>query len=233
MKPAITNILFHGENTAEGRSVTAILDDGHSVTITPLTSLGQKTFHQGGATMDRLRATVGLAHACVPWLHGDGPRPALRRFLSKANGEKAAKYRAARSEAEEVQARELALATDILSAFILRHCHPTFRHDRPYASIDVEAYAAATGNKITVIQEDDDHSYPAWYGEDLETVATVTHHDGRKDILLNGKARLSDWMNRPIAGALVEMAERIEKDIADGKASFTDNSFPRTLKYKK
>lgn len=86
MKPAITNILFHGEGAAEGRSVTAILDDGHSVTITPLTSLGQKTFYQGGATMDRLRATVGLAQACVLWLHGDGPRPALRSGRGAGTG---------------------------------------------------------------------------------------------------------------------------------------------------
>lgn len=225
MKPAITNIIFHGEDTAEGRSVTAVLDDGHSVTITPLTSLGQKTFHQGGATMDRLCATVGLAHACVPWLHGDGPRPALRRFLGKASGEKAAEYRAARSEAEEAQARELALATNIITAFIFRHC-------RPYASIDVKEYAPATGNNITVILEDGDHSYPAWYGEGLKSIGTVTRPGGREDILLNGKARLSDWMNRPIAGALVEMAERIEKDIRDGRASFTDNPFPGTLEYK-
>lgn len=225
MKPAITNIIFHGEDTAERRSVTAVLEDGHSVTITPLTSLGQKTFHQGGATMDRLRATVSLAHACVPWLHGDGPRPALRRFLSKANGEKAAEYRAARSKAEEAQARETALATDILAAFILRH-------GRPYASIDVREYAPATGNNITVILEDGDHSYPAWYGEALESIGTVTRPDGREDVLLNGKARLSDGMNRPIADALVEMAERIERDIADGKASFTDNPFPGTLEYK-
>lgn len=225
MKPAITNIIFHGEGAAEGRSVTAVLDDGHSVTITPLTSIGQKTFHQGGATMDRLRATVGLAHACVPWLHGDGPRPALRRFLSNANGETNAKYRAARSEAEEAKARETALATDILSAFILRH-------SRPYASVNVEEYAPATGNNITVILEDGDHEYPAWYGEDLESIGTVTCPDGREDILLNGKARLSDWMNRPIAAALVEMTEQIEKDIRDGRASFTDNPFPGTLKYK-
>ena len=89
-----------------------------------------------------------------------------------------------------------------------------------------------TGNNITVILKDGDHDYPAWYGEDLESIGTVTRPDGREDILLNGKARLSDWMNRPIADALVEMAERIEKDIADGKASFTDNPFPGTLKYK-
>lgn len=223
MKPAITNILFHGEDTAEERRVTAILEDGHSVTITPLTSLGQKTFHQGGATMDRLRATVGLAHACVPWLHGDGPRPALRRFLSKADGEKAAEYRAARSEAEEAQARELALATDILTAFIQRH--------GSYGSIDVKAYAAATGNNITVVDEGGD-SYPSWYGEDLESIATIKFTDGIRDIVLNGGSRLSDWMNRHLAGALVEMAERIEKDIADGKASFTDSPFPGTLEYK-
>lgn len=223
MTPAITNIIFHGEDTAEGRSVTAILDDGHSVTITPLTSLGQKTFHQGGATMDRLRATVDLAHACVPWLHGDGPRPALRRFLSKADGEKAAEYRAARSEAEEAQARELTLATDILTAFIQRH--------GSYGSIDVKAYAAATGNKITVVDEGG-NSYPSWYGEDLESIATIKFTDGSRDIVLNGGARLSDWMNRHLADALVEMAERIEKDIADGKASFTDNPFPGTLEYK-
>lgn len=225
MKPAITNIIFHGEDTAERRSVTAVLDDGHSVTITPLTTLGQKTFHQGGATMDRLRATVGLAHACVPWLHGDGPRPALRRFLSKADGEKAAEYRAAHSAAEEVQARELALATDILTAFILRH-------SRPNALVNIEEYAPMTGNNITVILEDGGHTYPAWYGEGLKSIGTVTRPDGREDILLNGKARLSDWMNRPIAGALVEMAERIEKDIRDGRASFTDNPFPGTLEYK-
>ncbi len=231
MKPAITNIIFHGEGAAEGRSVTAVLDDGHSVTITPLTSLGQKTFHQGGTTMDRLRATVALAQACVPWLHGDGPRPALRRFLGKASGKKAVEYRAARSEAEEAQARETALATDILAAFILRHYHAASWRDRPYASVNVEEYAPATGNNITVVLEDDGHDYPAWYGEDLETVATVTRPDGKEDIILNGKARLSDQMNRPIAGALVEMAERIEKDIADGKATFTDSPFPGTLKY--
>lgn len=223
MKPAITDILFHGEGTAEGRSVTAILDDGHSVTITPLTSLGQKTFHQGGATMDRLRATVGLAHACVPWLHDDGPRPALRRFLSKTNVEKAAEYRSARSEAEEAQARELALATDILTAFIQRHCSN--------GSIDVEAYAAATGNNITVVDEGG-NSYPSWYGENLESIATIRFTDGSRDIVLNGGARLSDWMNMHLADALVEMAEQIEKDIADGKASFTDSPFPGTLEYK-
>lgn len=223
MKPAITNILFHSDDTAKGRSVTAVLDDGHSVTITPLTSLGQKTFHQSGATMDRLRATVVLAQACVPWLHGDGPRPALRRFLNETAVKKAAEYRAARSAAEEAQARELALATDILTAFIRRHT--------TYASVNVEEYAPATGNNITVVLEDDGHDYPTWYGEDLETVATVARPDGREDIILNGKARLCDQMNKPIAGALVEMAERIEKDIADGRASFTDNPFPGTLEY--
>lgn len=60
----------------------------------------------------------------------------------------------------------------------------------------------------------------------------MTHRDGRKDVILNGKARLSDQINRPIAGALVEMAERIEKDIRDGRASFTDSPFPGTLKFK-
>lgn len=223
MKLTITNIIFHGEDTPEGRSVTAILDDGHGVTITPLTSLGQKTFHQSGTTMDRLHITVALAQACVPWLHGDGPRPDLQRFLSVANGEKAAEYLAARSKAEEAQARELALATDILTAFIQRH--------GSYGSIDVEAYAAATGNNITVIDEGGD-SYPSWYGENLESIATIKFTDGSRDIVLNGGARLSDQMNRPIAGALVEMAERIEKDIADGKASFTDKPFPGTLEYK-
>lgn len=224
MTPAITNILFHGEDAMEGRSVTAVLDDGHTVTITPLTSLGQKTFHQGGATMDRLRATVGLAHACVPWLHGDGPRPTLQRFLNGTAVEKAAEYRAAHSAAEEAQARELNLATDILTAFILRHT--------TNASVNVREYAPATGNKITVVLEDGGNSYPAWYGEDLESIATVTRPNGRKDIILNGKAPLSDWMNCPIAGALVEMAERIEKDILDGNAAFTDSPFPGTLEYK-
>ncbi len=224
MTPAITNIIFHGEDTVERRRVTAILEDGHSVTITPLTSLGQKTFHQGGATMDRLRATVDLAHACVPWLHGDGPRPALRRFLSKADGEKAAEYRAARSAAEEVQARELALATDLLTAFIQRHCS--------YRSINVKAYAAATGDNITVIVADHEHTYLAWYGEDLESIAITTRPEGRKDIVLNGKVWLSDQMNHPSTSALVEMAQQIEKDIAEGKASFTDNPFPGTLEYK-
>ena len=224
MKPAITNVIFHGEDTAEGRSVTAILDDGHSVTITPMTSIGQKTFHQGGATMDRLRATVALAEACVPWLHGDGPRPALRRFLCKTNVEKADEYRDARSAAEEAQARELSLATDILSAFIQRHSSDRY--------IDVEAYAAATGNNIIVVDEDNDRTYPAWYGEKLESIATIKFTDGSRDIVLNRGAWLSDQMNRPIAGALVEMAERIEKDIADGKASFTDSPFPGTLEYK-
>lgn len=223
MKLTIKNIIFHGEDTAEGRSVTAILEDGHSVTITPLTSLGQKTFHQSGTTMDRLRATVDLAQACVPWLHGDGPRPDLQRFLSEANGKKAAEYLAARSAAEEAQARELALATNILTAFIQRH--------GSNGSVDVEAYAAATGNNITVVDEGGD-SYPSWYGENLESIATIKFTDGSRDIVLNGGARLSDWMNRHLAGALVEMAERIEKDIADGKASFTDKPFPGTLEYK-
>lgn len=223
MKLTIKNIIFHGEDTPEGRSVTAILEDGHSVTITPLTSLGQKTFHQSGATMDRLHITVALAQACVPWLHGDGPRPDLQRFLSEANGEKAAEYLAARSKAEEAQARERALATDILTAFIQRH--------GSNGSIDVEAYAAATGNNITVVDEGG-NSYPSWYGENLESIATIKFTDGSRDIVLNGGARLSDWMNRHLAGALVEMAERIEKDIADGKASFTDKPFPGTLEYK-
>lgn len=224
MKLTITNIIFHGEDTAEGRSVTAILEGGYNVTITPLTSLGQKTFHQSGATMDRLHITVALAQACVPWLHGDGPRPDLQRFLSEANGEKAAEYLAARSKAEEAQARELALATDLLTAFIQRH--------GSYGSINVKAYTAATGNNITVVDEDNDRTYPAWYGENLESIATIKFTDGSRDIVLNGGARLSDQMNRPIAGALVEMAERIEKDIADGKASFTDKPFPGTLEYK-
>lgn len=223
MKLTVKNIIFHGEDTPEGRSVTAILEGGYSVTITPLTSLGQKTFHQSGTTMDRLHITVALAQACVPWLHGDGPRPDLQRFLSEANGEKAAEYLAARSKAEEAQARELALATDILTAFIQRH--------GSNGSIDVEAYATATGNNITVFDEGG-NSYPSWCGEDLESIATIKYTDGSRDIVLNGRARLSDWMNRPITGALVEMAERIEKDITDGKASFTDKPFPGTLEYK-
>ena len=232
MRPSIVKILFSGENTADRRSITVILSDGHVVDIKPLASFGQKTYHQTGATPDRLWVTVDLAQASIPWLHGDGPRPDIRRFLGSADDAEFKKavydYEAAQSAASEATATALTKATDILTGFILRHsCNGILFLDEYF---DSDNHDEDIDNIIVAIENACSDDY-AWYGEQLKTLAVMTHADERRDILLNGRACLGDWSNRCLTRGIIDMAVRIEDEIAAGKASFSEDPFPGTLTY--
>jgi len=226
MRPDIIRVNFLGEEDPENRSVRAVLSDGHGVDIEPLESFGQKTYHQTGATPDRLWVTVALAEACVPWLHGEGPRPDIRPFLSRdadAFQKAVLDYEAAASTAKEAEHKALEKAVEVLTAFLKRHSRYRIMYVKHYFDDD-------THDDIVVTLQDDDNDYPAWYSETLETLA-ATSNGGKPDICLNGKAYLSDWCNRVLAHALVDMAAQIEADIKAGVAEVSDSPFPGALHY--
>lgn len=228
MRPDIIKVIFLGEEDPENRRIRAVLSDGHGVDIGPLDSFGQKTYHQSGATPDRLWVTVDLAEACVPWLHGEGPRPDIRPYLGGADNDAFKKavldYEAAASTAKEAEQKALSQAVEVLTAFANRHSR--------YGIIRVEEYFDDdTHDDIVVTLEEDDCDYPAWHGETLETLSASTGPGDKADIVLNGKAYLSDWCNRILAHALVDMVAQIETDIKAGIAEINDMPFPGTLHY--
>lgn len=83
MRPTIVSIDFFGEDDVPAREIHAHLSDGGCVHITGIESAGQKSYEQYNATVDQMWATLALAKAATPWLHGKGPRPDERRFIRK------------------------------------------------------------------------------------------------------------------------------------------------------
>lgn len=83
MKHSITEVdfIFNPENGA--RKILVTFKDGKQVTITPLTTVGQKTFAQNGADVSYQWDSLPIAKASIKWLHGSDYIPNVHRFINK------------------------------------------------------------------------------------------------------------------------------------------------------
>ncbi len=96
--------------------------------------------------------------------------------------------------------------------------------------LDHETEEPAEGG-IIVMNEDEDEDYAALYGEPLTTITVRRDPAGHPVALLNGRAALTAWYNRPLVTAIVDMLEQIDRDVEEGRACFRHHPIKGELIY--
>lgn len=135
----------------------------------------------------------------------------------------------AKARLDNARAEYRAMAFGIVRDFIRRHSSAREVH------LGALFEEGVIDKPLYVVLPDDDHDYPAWFGEVLDEISIreVASGDTTEEaiVLNDGFARLDDWCNECIIPDVLGILERVDADVAAGKARFTDEPYPGTLEY--
>lgn len=147
-----------------------------------------------------------------------------RAFIPMKPNNPFAAARETENKMKKTKAEYQAVLLNLISEFIVRHSTT--------GCINIEEFFHVEGNTpIYVFQNDKRNEYPSYYGECLETMTLTSPYSDNRIMLNNEEAWLFDAQNETIGGAILDMIEKIEGDIAAGKAHFTQDPYPGTLEY--